>query len=168
MDLETQPQARQILETLAKKVKLGLVTDTNTSFEPSVRTALQRLGIESFFSAIVTSQDVGVEKPSPEIFQEALRRLGVAASDAVMVGNDLDRDIAGARRLGMPTILFTSSRYFDPDRAHFADYRIDSLAQIPAVLEDIQQREEHRTLDCETPKTSVPRESPTEHPKRGR
>lgn len=140
MHLETQPYARETLEALSRKVKLALVTDTNSSVEPVVRRALRRLGIESFFTTVITSQDLKVEKPSPKMFQEALRQLDVQAKDAVMVGNDIDRDIVGARQVGMHTVLFTSSSYYDPSRADLADYTIHSLSEVPFVLADIDRR----------------------------
>ena len=94
---------------------------------------MARLGLERFFDAVVTSQDLGFSKPDPAIFEEALRRIGVPPEQAVMVGNDLDRDVGGASRLGMRTILVTNSRYYDPARRTTA--RIAStLAEVPRLV----------------------------------
>jgi HAD superfamily hydrolase (TIGR01662 family) len=116
MPLHARPDALQVLTKLSERFSLALVTDTETSREPAVRRALSRLGLERFFDAVVTSQDLGVSKPDPAMFQEALRRIRVLPEEAVMVGNDLDRDVEGAARLGLRTILVTNSRYYDPAR----------------------------------------------------
>jgi putative hydrolase of the HAD superfamily len=141
LHLHAQPEAREVVELLSHIVVLGLVTDTETSPEPSVRKALHQLGFNDFFSVVVTSQDVGEAKPSPRIFEEALRLLGVRPDETVMVGNDIDRDIAGAKRMGIRTILVTNSRYFDPRRAHLADFRVDRLVDIPTVIGKLQSEE---------------------------
>jgi putative hydrolase of the HAD superfamily len=52
----------------------------------------------------VFSSEIGVRKPRPEIFHAALQRLGVAAEDALFVGDRLGADVRGARAVGMRTV----------------------------------------------------------------
>ena len=66
---------------------------------------LEMLELAPLFDAIVVSHLEGVEKPSPELFHIALRRLGVAAGDAVHVGDRPDQDIAGAEAAGVDGLL---------------------------------------------------------------
>jgi putative hydrolase of the HAD superfamily len=54
---------------------------------------------------VVISAEVGVRKPDPRIFEEALRRAGVAAGEAVHVGDLPEEDIEGARRAGLGAFL---------------------------------------------------------------
>lgn len=136
--LELQPAAAPTLRLLSREYALGIVSDTETSPEPAVRRALQQLGIDQYFAAVVTSVDTGVRKPDPAIFRTALDRLRVAPSETVMVGNDPSRDIPGARALGMRTVLYRSSRYYRPDAAAEADYVIDSLGELPAILKRLR------------------------------
>ena len=72
MSLHAKPGAFEVLDRLSKLFVLGLVTDTDSSDEVAVRVALRRLGLESFFRAVVTSQDIGVTKPDPAIFRALL------------------------------------------------------------------------------------------------
>ena len=133
-----------MLEELSSRFSLALVTDTETSREPAVRRALARLGLERFFDAVVTSQDLGLSKPDPAIFHEAVRRLGVLPKQAVMVGNDPDRDVVGASRAGLRTILVTNSRYYDPSRRTTARIA-PTLAEVPGLvmaLAAVDEREE--------------------------
>ena len=60
---------------------------------------------------LIASEDVGVAKPDPRIFEIALARLGTSAAEAVMVGDSWANDVAGAHALGIRAI------WFNPDRA---------------------------------------------------
>lgn len=134
MTLHTKPYAKDILKRLSHHYKIGLVSDTESSPESSVRKALSKLGIESFFSAIVTSTSIGITKPHPDIFREALNRLGVAPQEAVMVGNDPSRDILGAKQVGLITILYRSSSYYQKGAEKSADYYVDSLEELFDII----------------------------------
>lgn len=85
--------------------RIGLISNTQrslTSFE-------RHFALEGLFSAAVSSSEHGFMKPHPSIFAEALRRAGVEASEAVMVGDSVPHDIDGARRLGMRGVLVARS-----------------------------------------------------------
>lgn len=61
-------------------------------------------GLDELFDAVVISEEVGAQKPDPSMFRRALAELGLTPHDAgraVMVGNRLERDVKGARELGM-------------------------------------------------------------------
>ena len=139
MTLYLKPHAKDVLEGLSRICKIGLLSDTETSPESAVRAALRKLGVESFFSAVVTSMDVGAAKPHRDPFLEALRQLDVSPTEAVMVGNDPGRDILGAKRLGMITILYRSSSYYHCGAEKEADYFVDSLDAIPPLVHSLQK-----------------------------
>jgi len=65
---------------------------------------LEHFDLTKYFDVIVTSAAVGLRKPRPEPFQHMLERLGLSASEAVMIGNSMEADVAGARSLGIKTI----------------------------------------------------------------
>lgn len=92
----------QTLRQLKKKYKLAVVTDA-----PSLK-AWQRLnlmGIDNMFDAVVTFDDTGRKKPDSLPFKIALRKLGVKPEEAVMVGDWYERDVIGAKNLGMKAVL---------------------------------------------------------------
>ncbi len=62
-------------------------------------------GLNGIFDVVVSSADVGLAKPEPEIYQLALRRLGVAPSEALFI-DDLERNTSAAQALGIPAIIF--------------------------------------------------------------
>ncbi len=59
---------------------------------------------------MVVSGEVGVGKPNPAAFHEVLRRLGAEPNEAVMVGDSWERDVLGARRIGMSTVWVAGGR----------------------------------------------------------
>jgi len=80
---------------------LGLISNVDRSIEPLCR----ELGLSPLLQVVVTSQDVGVNKPQPGIFQEALRRARVEASEAMYVGDQYQVDVVGANEVGMKGVL---------------------------------------------------------------
>jgi putative hydrolase of the HAD superfamily len=133
------PYVDDVLRDLKEKFKLGIVTNTTASREHHVRTCLRRIGIEHYFCIIVTSVDIGCEKPDERIFLEAFGALNVESEEAVMVGNRISKDILGANRLGMKTILFKwNNRYSEEITSPYEQptYTINSLKELPHVLSE--------------------------------
>ena len=138
--LQMVPYVNQVLRELKNRYKLGIITNTDTSREEHVRIALEKIGIEHYFDVIVTSVDVGYEKPDEKIFLTALKKLGVEASEAVMVGNRISKDILGANRIGMKSILYKwNDRYTDKITSNLEEptYTINSLEEILSILSNI-------------------------------
>lgn len=97
---ELCPGAIETLRRLAKNHRIAAVTDTAAMREAEVRALLEPVGLDGLLEVVVTSTDVGAEKPDPASLTEALRRLGVAAERSVYVGNaSVDRAAAAAARV---------------------------------------------------------------------
>ena len=94
---------------LSKRYKLGLIS--NFTYAPVIYAALRKLGVNRFFSAVLVSEDVGWRKPNRKILQEALRRLGVNAEEAVYVGDSPLEDVGGAASAEMRTVFVPSQFY---------------------------------------------------------
>lgn len=88
--------SRELLETLAPHYKLAVVT---TRARPEAFAFLQGNGLDKFFQAVITRQDVLRMKPHPEPILRASKRLGAPPEACVMVG-DTRADILAARRAG--------------------------------------------------------------------
>ena len=82
----------------------GLLTAVVSNFDSRLGGLLGELGIAARLDAIVLGSDAGVAKPAPAIFRFALERLQVAPTQAVFVGDDPERDLAGARAAGLLAI----------------------------------------------------------------
>jgi putative hydrolase of the HAD superfamily len=98
---ETFADALPALDDLAADHALGLLTNGASCLQ---REKLAASGLAGRFAAVVVSGEVGVGKPDPAIFAHALEALGAQAADAVMVGNSLAHDVAGARAAGMRAV----------------------------------------------------------------
>jgi len=85
--------------------RIGLITNSERSFEVFER----HFELDGLFDVAISSFDHGFMKPHPSIFEEGLRRAGVAAAEAVMVGDSVPHDIQGALRLGMRGVLVARS-----------------------------------------------------------
>lgn len=89
-----------VLERLSRRYRLGIVANQ----PPECRPSLVRRGLADLFDVVAVSEEIGLHKPGPEIFQWAIDRAGVRPDECVMVGDRLDNDVAPAARLGMRTI----------------------------------------------------------------
>ncbi len=85
----------------AQGYTLGVISNSIGTMEEQ----LTRLGLRGYFQVVIDSARVGVEKPHPEIFQMALRLAGVAASQAVFVGDTNATDMGGAQLAGLHGVL---------------------------------------------------------------
>ncbi|MDG4824003.1 HAD family hydrolase [Asanoa sp. WMMD1127] len=123
------PGIVDLLGSLSSSYRLAVVSNTH---EPDLVPAhLAAMGVASFISTVVTSVEVGVRKPAPLIYEEALGRLGVAASSAVFVGDNPSADYFGPLAAGMRAFLI------DPAARHDAvppAHRLASVFDLPAVL----------------------------------
>ncbi len=111
----------------ARGLKLGLISNSHRC----LKSFQSHFELEGLMSATVSSADFGVMKPDPRIFQEALDRLDVPASRAVMVGDSLAHDVIGARQAGMRAVLLDRAACVaadDPDLTVIRSLR--ELAQL--------------------------------------
>ena len=105
--LRRYPYVRSVLDALATRYPLAVVTDGQSAW---ARAELRAVGLDGYFDPIVVSGDHGYRKPDRRLFEHALAPLGVAAQHAVYVGNDMHRDVYGAREAGLSTIMFVSGQ----------------------------------------------------------
>jgi HAD superfamily hydrolase (TIGR01509 family) len=127
---EPYPDARATL-TWAKQAgyRLGLVTNRwfgRALLEPELRAH----GLAGLFDAVVVSCDVGYDKPHPAIFHLALDALGLPAAQAIMVGDNLGTDIAGARSSGLRAVW---------KRNHQPHPRLEPASAPDAVIDDLHE-----------------------------
>ena len=92
-----------VLQKLQEKYKLGLIS--NLGIPECGWKLLEKFDLKEFFDVVIISAEVNRRKPSPEIFEKALKTLGVEASKAVFVGDMLNLDVMGPKSVGMKAIL---------------------------------------------------------------
>jgi putative hydrolase of the HAD superfamily len=130
------PENLEALDRLRERgLKLGLVS--NAHFLPALMLEdFERLGLAERMDAIVTSSQLGVRKPHPEIFERMLAALDVSAEEALFVGDKLREDVVGPKELGMRAVLTHQFRQEDPsESAVQPDFVIGSLSELVPYVE---------------------------------
>jgi FMN phosphatase YigB (HAD superfamily) len=116
-------------------LKIGIVCDVGFTPSRILRTFLEKRGLLGSFDSWAFSDEVGVYKPAPEIFEHALRPLGVAAGHAAHVGDLRRTDVAGALGMGMTAVRYTGVWDDDSRPEPEGHYVIAKHAELPGVLE---------------------------------
>ena len=93
------------LELLHDLRRVGFRLGIISNFDLRLRQILQHVGVLDLFEQIVVSSQVGAEKPSPRIFEEALRRFAVEPAELLHVGDEEKADGDGARALGIQAFI---------------------------------------------------------------
>jgi len=114
---------------------LGLVS--NTFWAPALHDSdLARFGLLDYLPVRVYSCAVGITKPHPAIYRQALDALDVAPAEAVFVGDRLDVDVAGPQKIGMRAVLLVNPHQVEEDPEVVPDAQIHTLEELPPLLEE--------------------------------
>jgi len=97
------PHSKEILTYLQHKYELHIITN---GFNESQAMKMSASGLTSFFKMIVTSETMGHRKPDKRIFEYAVDKLQTEPSACLMIGDNPDSDILGARNAGIDQVLF--------------------------------------------------------------
>lgn len=124
------PGAQEAMEELHSKYKLYLASN-GTAFVQHRR--LKDADLYRFFDDLFISEEVGYNKPAPEFFQAAFRKIpGFSKEKAIMVGDTLSSDILGGIQAGIKTV------WVNPNGAHWGeirpDYEIRELNELEPLL----------------------------------
>lgn len=121
--------AVELLEYLYKKYDLYILSN---GFKELQEHKMQTAGLRKYFKAIILSDDIGINKPNPELFIHALLVADAMLEESIMIGDLFDTDIAGAAGVGMEQIFFNRKRLqnlpFEPT------YKVENLLQIKDIL----------------------------------
>ncbi len=122
-----------LIGLIKRGLKLGVVTDA-----PKLQAWLRlcQLNLHHLFDVVVTFEDTYRRKPDPEPFRITLERLSIQPQEAIMVGDWAERDIMGAKVLGMKTVF---ARYGDTfgTKNSGADYEIDDIIQLLDIIDEL-------------------------------
>jgi putative hydrolase of the HAD superfamily len=131
------PHHPQVLRELSTRVQTGICS--NFSHAATARSLLEAGGLLSYLDTVTISEEVGIRKPRPEIFEAAIEQLGVSPTETVHVGDDLTADVTGAAAVGITTVWITRRvrnpkealrKYAGPPPAHI----IADLAELTGLL----------------------------------
>ncbi len=126
-----------LLELVKRGIRLGVVSDAPRM---QVWLRLCNLGLQHLFDEVVTFDDTGERKPSPAPFREVLRRLGVEAAESLMVGDWAERDVVGAKSLGMKTVFARYGDTFDTKHSG-ADFDVDDIWMLVGIVDQLNRED---------------------------
>ncbi len=106
------PGARAFLERLHGRTVVAVVSNNQLREQDE---KLAYLGLRGLIDVLVVSEEVGVPKPDPRIFEVALERAGAAPAEAVMFGDSWKADVLGARSVGVRAVWFNRFRLPNPE-----------------------------------------------------
>ncbi len=105
--------ATELLEYLSPKYDLHIITN---GFRDVQYKKLLNSGIKHYFKTITNSEEAGVKKPNPIIFEHAITSSGAKTTNSMMIGDNYEADILGAEALGFKTICFNYHKEKLPKR----------------------------------------------------
>jgi putative hydrolase of the HAD superfamily len=132
------PGVRSVLDQLqARGHRLGLLS--NASDVDNVQRLIDAAEVRSYFDPIVISAAAGVRKPTPGLFEAVVHGWGVAAAEAVMVGDMLGEDILGAQRAGLHQIWVEAEADAALNQEHrgvvVPEVSVARLEDVPAAVD---------------------------------
>jgi putative hydrolase of the HAD superfamily len=122
------PGALQALNYLSKRYRMTVITN---GFDDVQRIKLEAGNITQYFNHIITSQKAGYKKPAREIFDFALEENKIEAGAAIMIGDNLATDIAGARNAAIDVIFYNPDRL---DHQASVTHEIRHLEELCSLL----------------------------------
>ncbi len=123
-----EPGALDLLTYLKGKYHMHLITN---GFSEVQYTKINEGRLGHFFENVITSEEAGVKKPDPAIFQHALKLSGAQSNESLMVGDDPEVDIAGARACGIDQVFYNPKGIGSPFKA---TYQISKLEELRDIL----------------------------------
>lgn len=134
--LETLPTKKKVFEytyeildyLTLKKYSLHLLTN---GFEKTQRTKLESAGLTKYFKNVVTSEISNSVKPKREIFEYALEKVNGKIEESIMIGDNLNADIMGAKNAGMDSIFVN---HINTDYSKEPTYTIHHLKELESIL----------------------------------
>ncbi|MFH0959398.1 MAG: HAD family hydrolase [Pseudomonadota bacterium] len=129
--LQLYPEVQRVLDELARRFKLAALSDAQS---PWALPEMRAVGIEAYFKPIIVSGDLGFRKPDKRIFEAALKGLKLTAGNVLFVGNDMYRDIYGAKQLGMKTVFFSSNQGRQTANGVEPDYIIYQIGELREAI----------------------------------
>jgi HAD superfamily hydrolase (TIGR01549 family) len=105
--MEWNPLAKNLIEELkSENVKLAIITDLTTDVQ---MLKIKKLKLSKYFFYIITSEEVGIEKPNRQIFEYALKMMNCNANEACLIGDNIKTD-GGCQELGIDFFLVDNSK----------------------------------------------------------
>jgi len=105
--LRLYPDVQMVLDELRFTYRMAIVSDAQPCY---VLPEIKAVGLDGYFAPIIISAHYGFRKPDKRLFEKAIDFMNLSPAEVVYVGNDMFRDIYGAKQLGIKTIFIDSNQ----------------------------------------------------------
>ena len=137
--IDLMPGAREAIETIP--LPKGIWANTRVATVTHIRNWLVRAGPDHQISWVAASYELGCRKPELEFFTRALAACRLQPTDIVFVGNQLDTDIVGANRAGIPCVYLAGTAYRSVDEHLSVEakptFTIETLFELPGLIANL-------------------------------
>lgn len=130
------PEIESVLEGLSAKFRFGIISDTHFSPGKVLRQLMDQKKILHYFSAFSFSDEQGVSKPHPKMYQNIMASMDCNPSEIIHIGDMVRTDITGAKNLGIRSILYTGINNLD-SQSDLADFKANSWKKIASILQEL-------------------------------
>ncbi len=128
-NIQLMDGAIDLLHYLSKKYKIHVITD---GFLEVQIIKMQVSKINSFINEVIAAEDIGVLKPDKRLFEHALKQAGSTKENSIVVGDDYENDILGAKNAGIDQIFFNRKKLTNlPEQPTFI---VENLSDIKKIL----------------------------------
>jgi putative hydrolase of the HAD superfamily len=124
--------AEDALTSLSAKYRCAIATSADHSDVRAMCKALRRVDAEKYFDDYFASADLGFKKPDPRFFETVALMLKTEPWACVMIGNSYEKDIVGAKKAGMTTILLDEKKACK--NTADADFVINNMRELIKIL----------------------------------
>jgi putative hydrolase of the HAD superfamily len=129
--LDLYPGVREVLSDLRHGYRLGVLSDGQYAYAVN---ELNVVGLLDYFDPIIISGNYGYRKPDRRLYEAALSHMNLAPWETLFVGDNMYRDIYGAKRMGMKTVYFKTGEWGRPKHGIEPDYIIYNFAELHNAL----------------------------------
>jgi putative hydrolase of the HAD superfamily len=136
-ELRPVPGVADVLPRLARRYRLGLISDVGLTPGRVLREILRRDSLLPFFKALTFSDETGATKPLPKQFLHTLDLLEARPEEAVHIGDLPETDLAGARGVGIKAVLFLAESHRD-DGLPMAHASFEAYEELEQLLESLE------------------------------
>ncbi len=125
------PGVWEVMNDLRDRYQLAALSDGQTLWAiPELRS----VGLLDFFKPVIVSSDLGYRKPDRRMFELALSQMQLSVDEVLFIGNDMYRDVFGARELGIKTVFFKSNQGEQKPSGAEPDYIIYDFRELPEAI----------------------------------
>jgi putative hydrolase of the HAD superfamily len=123
------PGSHEILSYLKEKYNLHIITN---GFKEVQYIKLSNCGLDKYFDKVFISEEIGYKKPHPEIFRYAITSVNAKKTESIMIGDDYNVDVIGAKDFGIDQVFFNPHK--EVQNTKNITHEISSLLELKEIL----------------------------------